>query len=625
VAISAENSGRVEALSKAGAAGLFGAGTGADARATDNTSVTASTADGSEFDLGAGTMTLSAKATPDLYANSIGVSVSGGVKIGASFAKAESNQTVIAALGAVNQVTANTLSLTATHALSGSGYSAKADAVGAGGGLLLGLNATNGEAINTINVDSRIGNGSNLVIGSDLNVNAVNTSKQRADVTGLNGGIIAAGFNESEAKTYSLVQAYVGNDVGVRGGNISITADSENDNYADSVSGSGGVVSGSASEANTLMRSITKAYIGDDTAGKEIVVDSLVINAEHRSKFNAKVDSTNASLVGASGATASNISDSIVEANLGMGLNVKAADVDVDAINIVEKVRSGWNVNSGSGGLVDLPAASSTSWISNNTAVNIGANTVLAQTGSRFGPNSSPNTAPSAFEFDALNDVTAEDKVKMNAGGAIALAKGRSIINATVNNASVNVGQGAVVQTVGDLNMGAKANAAVATTVAVDVFGLAGVPFGDAISNFVAVNAVNISDDAELLSLRDIRLGAGLDSRGDENDINVSARSDLWNNSALPLLHDPVADASVITTNSIHINTGADIAAVRDIFLSAKEGDVTVSGVGVGKDIYSEVLSAIVNGIGGIFGAEEVSFDRHGGSSRNLSNNVVTI
>jgi len=633
--ISAENSGRVEALSKAGAAGLFSAGTGADARATDNTSVTASTADNSVFDLVTGTMILSAKATPDLYANSIGVSVSGGVKIGASFAKAESEQTVIAALGAENQVTANTLSVTATHALSGSGYSAKAGAVGAGGGKLLGLNATNGEAINTIDVDSRIGNGSNLVIGSDLNVNAINTSKQRADVTGLNGGIIAAGFNESEAKTDSDVQAYVGNDVGISGGNVEITADSENDNYADSVSGSGGVVSGSASEANTLMSSITKAYIGDDTAGKEIAVDSLVINAEHLSKFNAKVDSTNASLVGASGATASNISDSTVEANLGMDLDVKADHVDVDAFNIVEKLLVermvdgkpliGWNVISGSGGLIDLPAASSTSWISNNTEVNVGANTVLAQTDSRFSQNSSPYISPSAFEFDAVNDVTVIDKVKMNAGGAIALAKGRSIINATVNNASVNVGQGAVVQTMGDLEMGAKANAVVAATVAVDVFGLAGVPFGDAISNFVAVNAVNVSDDAELLSLRDIRLGAGLDSQGNENNIDVSARSDLWNNSAFPLLHDPEADALVKTTNSININTGADIAAVRDVFLSAKEGDVTVSGVGVGKDIYSELLSVVVNGIGGVLGAEEVSFDRHGGSSHNVPNNIVTI
>jgi hypothetical protein len=80
LAISAENSGRVAALSKAGAAGLFAAGTGADARATDTSSVTASTADGSAFD-DMGTMSLSASTTPDVYANSIGVSVAAVLKL----------------------------------------------------------------------------------------------------------------------------------------------------------------------------------------------------------------------------------------------------------------------------------------------------------------------------------------------------------------------------------------------------------------------------------------------------------------------------------------------------------------------------------------------------------------
>jgi filamentous hemagglutinin family protein len=615
--ISAENSGSVTALSKAGAAGMLFAGTGADSRATDNSYVSATTADASEFDLGAGSMILTALTTPDVYAESIGVSVSGGIKIGASFAKAESNQTVIAALGAANQVTANTLSLLATNALAASGHSARANSVGAGGGLLLGLNATNGTAVNTINVDSHIGTDSNLVIGSALNVNATNTSSQRADVTGINGGILAAGFNESEANTTSLVEAYVGNDVGISGGNVSVVANSDDRNYADSVSGSGGVVSGSASEANTFMSSVTNAYMGDDTANKTIVIDSLAINATHTSKFNAKVNSTNASLVGASGASASNFSVSTVEAALGTGLEVSTGQVDIDANNIVEKLLSGWNVNSGSGGLLDLPAASSTTSISNNTEVNVGANTVLAQTGSRF--------APGTFELDALNDVSARDKVKMNAGGAIALAKGKSIINATINNASVNIGQGAVVQALGDLNIGAKANADIGTTVAVDVFGLAGAPFGDAISNFVAANAVNISDDAQLLSLNDVILGAGVDTQGNENNLSVFARTDLWNNSALPLLHDPVADALIRTANSINVGTDADVAAVRNIVMKTKQGNTSISGVGIGKDIYSETLSEVVNGVGGAFGAEEVSFDRHGGSETNTSINTVNV
>ncbi|MCP4765350.1 MAG: hypothetical protein GY875_03690, partial [Gammaproteobacteria bacterium] len=603
------------ATAEALAAGLI-SGAGAYTSTSSTSAVTASTGSHSEI-MASGDVSVTAKSTPSLSAESIGVSVAGGVKIGASFSEAKSNQKVAALVGVDNVITANNLLVKATNGLSTSGHSVKAKALGAGGGLLLGLNATSGIAENTIDVDSTIGDGSSLTIGNALTVKAINSSKQIAEVTGLNGGIIAAGFNEAEAKSSSDVDAYIGNNVNIAGGNLIIDADSKDNNFADSVSGSGGVVSGSASEAKTTTMSTTNATIGNGIVGKTIKVDNIDIDARHTSEFNATVDSSNASLVGASGATVTNVSNATVAAGFGSDLDVEASSIDVDSNNITIKQMDGWNVVSGSGGLLDLPAASSRSTIINNTDVNVGTGTTLAQTGSRFNPGT--------FEFDALNDVTAADKVKMNAGGAIALAKGKSTINATTNNASINVGQAAVLQSLGDLKMGTRADADISTTVAVDVFGLAGEPFGDAVSNFVATNAVNINKDAELLSLRDIRLGAGVDSQSDENDISVSARTDLWNNSLLPLLHDPVANALIQTTNSIDIGTGADVAAVRNIILSTKQGRTSISGVGLGKDIYSETLAAIVNGIGGIFGAEEVSFDRHGGSETNTSLNVVNV
>jgi len=614
--IAANSSGATRAKTIAGAAGTAFAGSGALAIATDNSSITAKTGTGAGIGV-VGDVAVTATSKPEVSAESIGVSVAGGVKIGASASEAKSVQQVSAMLGAGNVITANNLLVKATNGLPASGYSAKADAIGAGGGLLLGLNATSGTAENTLVVDSAIGDGSSLTIANVLTVQALNSSKQRTDVSGINGGIIAAGFNEAEAKSDSDVDARIGNSVTIAGGALIIDADSTDNNYADSVSGSGGLVSGSASEANTLTVSNTTASIGNGSINSSIRVDSIDMDARHLSVFNSKVDSTNASLLGASGATATNVSNATVAAGFGAVLDVETSSIDVDANNITTKQIDAWNVVSGSGGLVDLPAASSASTINNTTDVNVGADTTLAQTGSRFNPGT--------FEFDALNDVTAKDKVKMNAGGAIALAKGKSTINATTNNASINVGQGAVLQALGDLEMGTKANADVSTTVAVDVFGLAGEPFGDAVSNFVAANAVNINEDAELLSLRDIRLGAGVDTQSNENDISVSARTDLWNNSALPLLHDPVANALIRTTNSIDIGTGADVAAVRNIIMSTKQGHTSISGVGLGKDIYSETLAAVVNGVGGVFGAEKVSFDRHGGSETNMSLNSVTV
>ncbi|MCX2983413.1 leukotoxin LktA family filamentous adhesin [Halieaceae bacterium IMCC14734] len=623
VFIDADSSGLVKAKTIAGAAGTTFAASGAVAIARDDSDITAKTGNRAEVTV-SDAMRLSASSTPEVDAESIGVSVAGGIKVGASVADADSSQTIKAYTGVSNIISANTLSINARHARNGASNSVRAKSVGAGGGLLVGLNATSGDAKSIINMDSYLGSGSTVSILNDLMVGADNDSRQSVYVTGVNvGGLLAAGFNEASAESNTVVLAHVDDNAVISGGNVSIAADSTDDNQAQSIAGSGGMVSGSASEADTKTSSITKAYIADGTAGKAINVEAIAIAAQHHSKFNAQVDSTNASLVGASGATASNVSDATVEAGFGDGLTVGATAVDVDAGSEVTKTSGGWTVNSGSGGLLDLPAASSTTSIRNFTTTSVGDGTEITQLGDRKNPG--------MFAFDAQNKVTAADKVRMNAGGAIALAKARSTISALTNHATVNIGAGSELMALGDIGMGAKADADISTTTAVDVFGLAGEPFGDAVSRFGANNSINVEAGATIVALRDLHLGAGMNSASEESNIHVAARTDLWNNSALPLLHDPVADTYVNTSNNIHVAgpagavAGADVAAARHLFMTATRGNTTLSGVGIGKDIYSETLAAIVNGIGGIFGAEEVSFDRHGGSEVEVSSTNVTV
>jgi len=596
------------------AAGLI-SGSGAFASTSTTSEVTASTGSNSEINA-SGDVSVTAKSTPSLSAESIGVSVAGGVKIGASFAEAKANQKVAALIGIDNIITADNLLVKATNGLSASGYSVKAKALGAGGGLLLGLNATSGSAENIIDVDSTIGDGSSLTIGNVLTVQAVNNSKQRTEATGLNGGIIAVGFNEAEANSSSDVDAHIGNNVSIAAGDLTINADSTDDNYADSVAGSGGLVSGSASEANTRTVSNTTASMGDGSVDSSIRVDSIDIDARHHSVFNSQVDSTNASLLGASGATARNNSVATVEAKLGSALDIETLSIDVDANNITTKADI-WAVTSGSGGLLDAPAASSISNITNNTRVDVGSGTAIVQLGEP--------SAAGAYEFDALNKVTAKDRVRMNAGGAVALAKGVSIIDANTNNATVNIGDGVTLLAVGDVKVGTRAEADIETKVAVDVYGLAGAPRGESRSSFKLNNQVSIGEDAIIYALKDVRLGAGVSSANEENNIRTKARTDLWNNTIIPINSDPEADAIIQSSNTIIIKDGADVGAVQDAYLLAKEGRTSTSGVGLGKDIYREALAAIASAISNAFGGGDVSFDIHGGSESNISSSIVTV
>src|SRR5262249_12581282 len=107
-----------------------------------------------------------------------------------------------------------------------------------------------------------------------------------------------------------------------------------------------------------------------------------------------------------------------------------------------------WNVKSGSGGLFDLPAATSTTTIANNALVQVGPGAHLEQPGDRNNPG--------VFNLDASNQVVARDKVKVDSGGAIALPGGKSLVFADVNDATVRVQDNADMTSVGDMNMGSR-------------------------------------------------------------------------------------------------------------------------------------------------------------------------
>ena len=637
VLVNATDTSSASARAVAGTAGII-AGSGAVATASMTSHVAAAVGDDSVIDSGSD-VTVSADTTTTTAARALGINIGAGA-VGASVATATSGATTQATLGDDVRVDANNLTVSATRHV-GAAPSALAQATGAAGGLLLGANATVATASGQGTTSAEVGSGASFTVSGATAVTADSASQQSAAGTGVATGFVAMGADVSIANSNTTTQAVLGDDAKVTGNTLQVSASSDDTNYAYGVAGSGGVVSAPFSKASTSNTSHTYAATGkgnnNATSARKIDVTTLLVKADHTATFNSWIESTNASLVGVSGALVTNDVSAATQTHLGTQGYVEADNITLQASNDINKTSPStlpgltaldgsplkapaWNVKSTSGGLADLPAAGSTTTLAVQASVDIGAGAHVQQTGN--------SNAPGTFALDAWNDVDATDRVMLSSGGAISSAIASSAIvpadGKDSANASVSVGALASLSSLGDLAMGARNTAVLDTEAAVDIYGLVGVaPFGSATATFRSANNVTIGAGATLDAGQDIILNAGANTSKATNSIQVTAHSDVYNNTVIPVEQDPVADAIIGNTSQIHIESGADLGAARDIYLYAEDGSNVATGVGIGKDIYRETLAAIASAISEAFGGDPVSFEtRTGNSVKSLSATV---
>ena len=537
----------------------------------------------------------------------------GGISVGLSKAVAEGIGRINASLGSQTQLAARNLSVDARQTSS----KMAAHASGASGGLL-GVNATHATASQDARVTSRVGNGSTLALRGTALVNARNTTQQTAEASGISAGIVAAGFNQAAATSHSETEATLGDGVKLSGasGNaqassLTVTADGTDTNRANAVAGSGGVVSGVAASATTRSTGSTTARTGSGDAARTLAVDTLKVQATHVTDFNAKVDSTNASIVGASGANALNTVDHSVHA--GVDGQVRARQVDIDAVNTSRKAwigssngdAAGWNISSGSGGLLYLPAATSQTTVAQSATAAIGAGANVHLLGSN-----------SKFNLDALNTIVLQDKVKLDSGGAIAKASANSRLTVKSDATAAFGDNASVVSDLGDISAGARSDVALDARSSVNVYGAAGAPSGQAHANYSGQNSALVGGNARIeASDGSVLLAAGQTTDGKRTHIDADASVNLYNKTAFPISSNPDAQANVVNNANVQLAAGSQVLTAQDIALYAEKGTVETSAKGIGKDLYREAAATVANAIGGLFGGGDVSFDVKGGST----------
>ncbi|MEO0518743.1 MAG: DUF4347 domain-containing protein, partial [Cyanobacteria bacterium P01_A01_bin.116] len=596
LSIDAMGDGKVNAAVTSIAGGLGAAGNGNSANATFDSTVQAFVGDNADIDLD-DQLQITATATPDANANALGISGAVGAQVGYSEAIATVKPRTEAYIGNNSEVDAKSLTLKAEQQLPGGNDAAHAEATGSGGALYGSVNAAYSEATNTGEIAAFVGDNSELTITNDASITASGISQQDAKADGYNGGILAAGANIAHAESDLATEAYLGTGVNISAQNLNIQAVGNDNNFAESVSGGGGVVSGRASDSTTKSKSSAKVRIEDgDAASGNVEIDiagQLTIKADQTSDFNGKADSVNASVVGGSGAYVTNKVNSEATVEIGVdtdntenNLVIEAGSVDIDATQTILKAElSDASAEAASGGVADGSAVAGETTIENTTLVSLGDSSTSNGFGTRI------NTTGD-IDLNAFNDVSAWDKSNLNSGGLISVALATSEITHERNEAIVQI-QDADLYSDGDITLSALANVNLENKANASSYGLAGVPSARSSATTDTENLIQLNDGAYLRTEGDVNLLAGQDAQGNENQIELNSRSNIWNYTVVPIDGPGSSKASVTLANAIDIASGATVESVQDVTLLTAEGSVSSLGVLKSQDAYEALASAI--------------------------------
>ena len=609
------------ATSFAAAGGIL-SGSGAEGNATVRSSSTdnptslayLSNASGAAHN-SSGNVEISATSAPQALGVANGISVGVGIGVGVQIGSAVVTPLIQAYIGSNVTLNAGSVVVRAAQALPTSGArTALGLATGASGGLI-GVNATDADSQVDGDVEAEIRANATINATGDVSVSAATNAEQLSNASGVAVGIIAAGANPSNAVTDTSTTAYIKAGVSITTpGTVKISATGEEKTESKATSGSGGVVAGAAANADTDATSLTKATLG----AAVLSVGSLEVTSEHTANYNGEADSVSAAVVGASGAFTDNDVDATVKSIIEDGATVVATGgaVLVEAINRSRKDNiSGYNVESGSGGVIDLPATRSDSLVKKETQAKLGAGASIALSG---------DTA-TAVQFRALNDAQAHDDAKLDSGGAISVAKAESDVRIgnSSNPITADVDIDGRIDSTANVELSARTLADIYASANAKTYGGAGAAQGFSRALVDSENTVNVDSGATVRSGNLISAFAGGDASGQTNDIDAEARTDLWNKTAFPIETDPEAIGDIDVVNKVQID--GKLLSVGDVELGAFEGTIEAIGKGVGKDLYRQLGEDIVNGIGSIFGAEDVSFDITTESSSESSIDTVDV
>lgn len=310
----------------AGGAFLLSAN-GAIARASDTTLARAAVGDEVRFENG-GNLTVASHARPAARADAHGYSGGAVGAFGIAFADARASAEARSTLGDDVWIGGDGNLIVEALVTPGAAQSARAESTTGAGAGLVGAVGARASATSATIAEARTGARLGLPDG-DTRIEARDETSQFARGTGRAGAAIAAGLVDARAESDTVTRAILGHSTratGDRAGNLTIRANGRNMDRAQAVSGTGGIIAGSAAEAVTrslgnVLAEIAECGTGCPSGQDRVTLRAARVNVEaaQLNDFHGTVNSRSAHLAGYSGARATHTANANVTARVGRG------------------------------------------------------------------------------------------------------------------------------------------------------------------------------------------------------------------------------------------------------------------------------------------------------------------
>lgn len=558
VALGAERQASVTAMAVGGSAGVA-AGSGAGATASDSGLVQVNLASGLALDAGDGQLNISAKASPKASSDAIGVAVGLGGAVGISIA--ESSVDADVSVNSLGTLTLKGQSVNVSAVLGADDALVDSFASAGAGGLLLGGTGASASSRNNGSARVNLAQATALRTAGDAGFSATDAMTVTSNAVGIGAGFVGVGVAVAQSVSNTSVDASASNLVGSVGGSLNVSASGNESISGDATAGSGGVVSGAGANSTVTHTQTVNAQLGGDL----LVGGMTMVDATRTVRYDSHTTAVNASAVGASGAVTRATLTGSASAALLNATVLNANSLRVLATNdLARNNLSRQSAEGGGGGVISGAGAEVT--------------TVLSGTANATMGNGVNVTLEKLLELRAYNETHGSALARMDVGGAIPIALVSTRITSNAD-ANASIGSASTVNSYGESHVDALSYIDIEANSISKTYGLAAAAQGNSYATANVNNRVNLGAGTVLRSAEDVSLLAGQDRDFNRNKSFVTARTDLFNHSAIPVSINPDADATLNLTNAVTV----DATAVRSggtIRVGAVEGSLVVDGNG---------------------------------------------
>lgn len=498
-----------------------------------------------------------------------------------------------------------------------------ATAIGAAAGVFAG-DGTGVRLSSDTDAKAFVGKKEKLNAGRYLSVTAKNTPKISALSTSAAVGLAGVGITVAMASSDDSAHVSVGDGASLTAGKaLTIKASmdkpaSGSNMEAHAIAGGGGVVSGAVADVRVNLNQHTDVSIGENAALKGKTAD---ISAVHQSASALAMESVAAGYYSGTGGETRFSETSGVSVSVGDGTTIETEDeTRILAENQTEKAQT---ATSGGAALATGAGIVNETTIRHTTAVDLGEVAIHANASALTEAEKAAGKTlfdKNAIAIDAASHVTSKDQDVIATGSAVgaahvknahhvtaetttSVAKGASLLAGDTeeikkehkNEDLTNTEDKTYGKTYrgGSIGVGSKNDADLTGTTMVDVFGAAGYAGTSNEVTYDGKTKTAFGGEAETAK-GDIRVASGRDSAGTIGQLNVKAKSDILNATAIPISSkkDPLAKIS----SDAALSMNGTLLADRDIYLQSTAGEAKATGSGEVKDW--------VNKVGEVFGSE---------------------